>query len=51
MKWMPLIFLLFISSSVFAQEIIDVTIKGISDNVRNSVKEDRLEAVLDANTL
>jgi len=48
MKWMPLIFLLFISSSVFAQEIIDVTIKGISDNVRNSVKEDRLEAVLDA---
>ena len=48
MKWISLTFLLFISSSVFAQDIIDVTIKGISDNVRNSVKEDRLEAVLDA---
>ena len=36
------------SYSVFAQEMIEVTVRGMSDGVKNSKQQDRDEAILDA---
>jgi len=39
---------LIISDSINAQDIIDVAVKGISDNSRDGAQKDRQEAILDA---
>lgn len=46
MKW--IIFLAVILANLHAQEVIDVAVRGVSDNQRDGVQKDRLEAILDA---
>ena len=43
-----LLLLTFFSFNVFAQEILDITVKGISDDKNEGAQKDRNEAVLDA---
>ena len=43
-----LIFLLFLTVSVLAQEIIDISVKGISNKQNDGAQQDRLEAIMDA---
>jgi len=43
-----LLFMLSLAVSVFAQEIIDISVKGISDKQNEGAQQDRLEAILDA---
>ncbi len=43
-----LVILLFITASVFAQEIIDISVKGISNTKNDGPQQDRLEAIMDA---
>jgi hypothetical protein len=46
MKVLLLVFLM--SVSLFAQNTIEITVKGISDQQNNGAQQDRLEAILDA---
>ena len=48
MKRLLFILLSFSSITLHAQEIIDVAVRGISDENRDGVQQDRLEAILDA---
>ncbi|MBN1406470.1 MAG: hypothetical protein JW956_01700 [Calditrichaceae bacterium] len=43
-----LILLLFLTASIFAQEIIDISVKGISNPKNDGAQQDRLEAIMDA---
>jgi len=46
---LPLLIIVLLSiRSVYAQDVIDVVVKGISDNTRNGAQKDRQEAILDA---
>ena len=40
--------LLILTASVFAQEIIDISVKGISNQKNDGAQQDRLEAIMDA---
>ena len=42
------IILLLVTGSVFAQEIIDISVKGISNTKNDGAQQDRLEAIMDA---
>ena len=42
-----MLFLIFCDCT-YAQDIIDVAVKGISDNARDGAQKDRQEAILDA---
>lgn len=48
MKRLILVCLLLVSATIHAQEIIDVGVRGISDQTRDGAQQDRLEAILDA---
>lgn len=48
MKILPIILSLITCLSLSAQSIIDITVKGISDNKKDGAQQDRLEAILDA---
>jgi hypothetical protein len=43
-----MLMLFLLSTSVFAQNVIDITVKGISDQQNDGAQQDRLEAILDA---
>ncbi len=43
-----LILLLMFSSLLWAQSIIEITVRGISDQQNDGAQQDRLEAILDA---
>jgi len=43
-----LLILLLLTAGVFAQEVIDITVKGISDLHNDGAQQDRLEAIVDA---
>ena len=44
-----LIFIFFLSSNfLLAQDVIDVAVKGISDDLRDGAQKDRQEAIMDA---
>jgi hypothetical protein len=38
----------FIAAPSFSQEVIDISVKGISDNVKDGPQKDRMEAIMDA---
>ncbi|MBN2424837.1 MAG: hypothetical protein JXR46_08225 [Calditrichaceae bacterium] len=43
-----MIFIFVLATAVFAQEIIEISVKGISDKQNDGAQQDRLEAILDA---
>ncbi len=48
MKTQLFFLLVFFITNCFAQEIIDISVKGISDGKNDGAQQDRLEAILDA---
>ncbi len=48
MKALPVILIICLSIPLSAQQIIDITVKGISDSKKDGAQQDRLEAIMDA---